>query len=405
MRRPLVLGWFLVAVVLLKPLVVQADTALSFSQVDYYQNGSLTDQDSPWGEFNIGYDTGASLEWINVVANPGSGSESWIVQNHPLLPSTLAGGSTFSSLNYFDLGVSGGTDVTSIDIRFLVSPLPLSAAPSVGTLATVDVGTSQNIINNGVPSGIAALNTPGGALIDWSSPFVGAKTGDRPDMPNVVQERNFCGPGAAANSLQWLNAQHGFGLQQTLSETQTELAGNMGNANDGNWDNTEVQGKLQYALEHNLPIEIHYTGGVMLPTAGNFVEPNGNGTARNDGPISWDWLQSEFEKGQDIELMTDTHWVVMDGFINWDDVHLFSYRDDPFQKGAATTAAQQAIIDNRHVWTYFSNGSVNIGNGNETLRAAIAESPVPEPSSLFLLGTGLLGFAGWRRRWKSCTTP
>ena len=45
----------------------------------------------------------------------------------------------------------------------------------------------------------------------------------------------------------------------------------MGNANDGNWDDTKVTGKLQYALEHNLSIEIHYPGGVMLPTGGNFA--------------------------------------------------------------------------------------------------------------------------------------
>ncbi len=400
-RNARAIGWLAaIGVVLLLPSSADADIEISFSQVDYYQDGSLGSgvQFSEWGEFGVSYDPGASLEWINVVANPGSLSESWIVQNHPLLPSSLLGsGDSFSSLSYFDLGVSRGTDLSSLSILVRVDPVPLSIAPSTGDLAIAELGTSQAIINSGVPSGVLALNAPAPTGIDWSALFTGVETRWHEGMPNVVQEQNFCGPGAAANSLHWLNGQHGFGLQQTLQETQTELAGNMGNANNGNWDDTEVQGKIQYAKEHNLPIEIHYTGGVMLPTNGDYVEPNGNGTARNDGPITWEWLQQEMEKGQDIELMTNTHWVVMEGFISWDNIHLFAYRDDPFQKGAATTAAQAKTIADRHVWTYFSGGSVNIGNGREVLRAAVAESPVPEPGSLTLMGLGLAAL-GWRSR-------
>ncbi|MBI2093699.1 MAG: PEP-CTERM sorting domain-containing protein, partial [Candidatus Omnitrophica bacterium] len=383
------------------PASAQADISFDLSQVDYYQDGALTVPDSEWGQFDLSYDPGASLQWFNVVLNPGSGSESWAVQNHPLLPSSLIGADPFVSTSYFGLGVASGTSLSSVDVLYSLSDTPLTATPGAGTLDSVGLGTSQNIINNGVPSGIFALNAPGASLINWNQPFANVAADYRPDMPNVVQELNFCGPGAAANSIHWLAQRHNIDLGQSLANTQTELAIEMGNNNNGNWDDAEVQGKLQFMVDHNLPFDVHYTGGVMLPTGNGYVDPNGNGTARRDGPITWEWLQQEFDRGQDIELMTNTHWVVMDGYLSWGNIHLFSYRDDPFQKGAATTAAQEQTINDRHTWTYFSNGDVNIGNGNEILGTAVAESFVPEPGSLLLMSLGFFPLATRRRRSKA----
>ncbi len=397
--RYMLLG--LLGVAVLWPATLWATISTSFDQVDYTQGGATSVADSAWGEFDVTYDQSSSLQWINVVANPGTAGASWIVQNQPLLSTGLTGTSSYTSSSYFDLGVAPGTEVSSLSILTQISSTPLTGAPSSGSLSTVGVGVSQDIIDNGVPSGLTALNTPSGVpAINWVVPFVGLQADMHAGMPNVVQELNFCGPGAAANSLQWLNTQNKLGLQQPLLTIQSELAGNMMNTNNGNWDDKEAQGKLQYIIEHQLPLEVHYTGGVKLPTIGDFAAPNGNGTARNDGAVTWDWLQQQIEQGQDVELMTNTHWVVMDGFLSWDNIHLISYRDDPFQHGAATTAAEQAIINNRHVWTYFSNGDIDIGNGNEKLGAAIAESPiVPEPGTWLLLTLGVMGLGmGYRRR-------
>src|SRR5207249_3494489 len=150
----------------------------------------------------------------------------------------------------------------------------------------------------------------------------------------------------------------------TVSQTQSELASNMHNNNDGNWDDEELGGKAKYIKDHNLPLEVHYTGGVMAPHgagAGNYMSSNGR--ARNDGPISWDWLQNEMAKGQDIELMTNTHWVVVEATYSWGGIKQFLFRDDPYQHGSMTTAQESANISNSHTWSYFNNGHIDIGSG------------------------------------------
>ncbi|NOX08644.1 MAG: hypothetical protein GXP22_04005, partial [Gammaproteobacteria bacterium] len=196
------------------------------------------------------------------------------------------------------------------------------------------------------------------------------------------------------NSLQWLNAENNLGISDTLEQTQTKLAVGMGNNNNGNWDDTEVQGKLKYIADNNLDLEVHYVGGEKLPGlgAGDYVDPNGNGTVRNDGAITWEWIMAEMKKGQDIELMTSTHWVVLEGVLSFGNIRMFSYRDDNYQHGAATTVAERAKLDDRHTWSYFTDGQVNIGNGNEVLLSAVAESPVPVPAGVWLFGSGLIAF-------------
>jgi hypothetical protein len=364
---------------------------LSFNQVNFFQNGSLAVPNSEWGEFNIAYDQGSNLQWVNVVANPGTPNARWIVQNHPLLPTNLTGTGHFTSAGYFDLGVPRGTPVSSVNIGQVITSTPVTAAPTVfDATGTFGLGPAQNIINSGVPSGVMTLGSPDNGNLNWNAPFTGLTANWHADMPNVTQELNWCGPGAAANSLQWLNDQNNLGLAQTLLQTQTELAANMMNDHDGNWDDAEAQGKEQFISDHGLPLEVHHAGGVKLP--------------RNT-PLTWDWIESEMARGQDVEFMTNTHWVVVEGILSWGDIHLLSYRDDPFQHGAATTAEEQDVIDDRHIWTYFQDGFTNIGNGREVLQAAVAESPVPEPPAFVLWGIGLAFLTGihWMRRQEGTT--
>jgi len=373
------------AVLLLASAPGNATPVLRFDQVNFFQGGSPAIPDSEWGEFDIAYDQSSSLQWINVVANPGTPNARWIVQNHPLLPTGLTGTSQFNSTSYFDLGTPRGTPVSSLNVGYAITSAPATGIPTVfDATGSFNLGSAQNIINSGVPSGVTTLGAPANGNLNWNVPFTGLTADWHADVPNVTQEENWCGPGAATNSLHWLNDQNNLGLNQTLLQTQTELAANMMNNHDGNWDDKEVQGKQQFVSDHDLPLEVHYAGGVMLP---------------NNTPLTWDWIESQMAQGQDVEFMTNTHWVVVEGLLSWDNIHLFSYRDDPYQHGTATTAAEQDVIDDRHVWTYFQNGFVNIGNGQETLQTAVAES-VPEPPPFFLWGVGMAVLLGirWMRR-------
>jgi hypothetical protein len=370
---------------------------LTFRQIDYYQDGSLDVPFSEWGEFEVAYTPDVAVtQFLNVIANPGTPNESWIIQNHPLLNISDAGSGSYSTTELFDLGsvfgLSRGVDMTglSFDANVSLNLNPISAPTFGGVNANIPVqpDTAVNIINSGVPSGAPVLNAPAAPAVNWIGLPALPLVYTRPDMPNVVQQRNFCGPGAAANSLHWLAANNDdidLGTT-TVNDTMVKLAPYMGNANDGNWDDTEVEGKLRYIRENNLPIEVHFAGKEKLG-AGNYVSPNGFGTARNDGAVTWEWLKQEMDKGQDIEIMTATHWVVLDGYLEWNGAHLLRYRDDPYQHGAATTNDEKNKIANRNTWTYFDDaGFTNIGNGKEKLLTAVAESPDPNQ---FYVKTGI----------------
>lgn len=379
-----------------------ARAQFAIDQIDYYQDGSLAVANSEWAELTVDFTPSSSFQYLNVVIDPGTSNERWAVQNMILAPSSLVGSGPFSTTVQLDLGVARGTDIGSLNIGYSFSN-DASGAPGALTNARVDVGNTSNIVNSGVPSGAVgagALNAGSTPLFPWGGAPVLSDLTWHDKMPNVVQETNYCGPGSAANSLHWLNTINNFGLTQSLTDTMKELAPTMGNNHDGNWDGEEVQGKLKFIRDHNLGVEVHYVGGETLPTVGNYTDPNGNGAARNDGAVTWDWLVNEMRKGQDIEIMTRTHWVVVEGTFSFAGVNLLMYRDDPFQHGAATTAAEKDKINSRHVLTYFDNGFSNIGNGREKLLAMVAESPaVPEPSTYGFAGVvTLLALITVRRR-------
>ncbi len=407
------IGLLVTGVLLLLISPASGGYAFELSQVDYYNSGVATDADSDWGQIDLVYTTPTQLEFLNIVANPGTPGETWLVQNHPLLPTSYTATTEFTSTSFFDLGAGFGSvgigDVTGSSLAFEswtdVAPWDNTAPmPFTTQSGSSAIGRSQDIVNSGVPSGVTTLNAPVSSGINWNVPFLGIDIRFNKDMPNVVQEKNFCGPGSATNSLHWLaNNSSNITIADTLGQTQTTLAGLMGNTNIGNWDDTMVEGKLKYIKDNNLPIEVHYAGGKKLPTNGDYTSPNGNGKAKRNGNLTWAWLKAEMDKGQDIELMTGSHWVVLSGYITWDGIHLIQYRDDPYQHGAATTNAEKAVIAKRYSWTYFfeeANGDVfvNIGSGREKLLTAVAESEIPEPATFFVMTCGMIGLLRRRRR-------
>src|SRR4029077_15041146 len=110
----------------------------------------------------------------------------------------------------FDLGVADGTSVSAVNVHYAIGSSPLTSMPAPGGGGTLNVnmGSLTIQLNSGVPSGSLTLNSSGSP----AAPSLANKetlTWHR-NMYNVVQEKNFCGPGAAANSINWLRDQNHF---------------------------------------------------------------------------------------------------------------------------------------------------------------------------------------------------
>ena len=352
-------------------------TGITFSQVDFFFDGSLVQADSEWGEFTIEFIPGDGIEFINVVAN-ASGPNQWIIRNLPLFPSSLDP-SQLAFSTYFDLGMLGvtrGTQMTSLNYCFNQSTSPISSAPLCMPDHLAYVDDSSAITNSGVPSGVTALGTPPAAnVFSFTDPFVNVQTCWHKGMPNSVQGKKQCGPGAAANSLYWLAREHGWPWTKLVEDLTKELVDDMKCDNTGTWDDAFADGKLAFTNRHGWPVENHYAGGEKLPKAGNYKG------IKRDGDATWNYVEQELDKGQDVEIMTSTHWVVLSGKISWGNVHMIEYRDDPYQHGDATNDTEKAVIAKRHKWTYMREEGgklhTNIGNGDEIVLTVFSESPAP----------------------------
>lgn len=137
--------------------------------------------------------------FLNVVDNSGN----WLVQNLPVLPSTVTGSDQLS-MRYSITGDSNGGQISSENLLAVLSTAPQLSAPTgtVSSFATTEVafdagGTGPTGDLTGyepaAAPGAVAFNTNGVTGITY-------ETGH----PNVQAALNQCAPAAIANSLTWL---------------------------------------------------------------------------------------------------------------------------------------------------------------------------------------------------------
>lgn len=360
----------------------------ALGQLDYSTSGSLTDPFTEWGAIHVieNPPTSAPLRFVNLILNPGP-NQKWALRNLPLLPTTATGTLQREVEQIVNLETTRGVQLTTpFPISYSVGLQPIADLSSYvpTSFGTLFPTREAALTNNGVPSNKTAVSTATITINVGAGPFSSIEMVHHTGMPNVVQELNYCGPGAAANSLTWLAQQHGYTIPP-IANTQSELANDMGNTHNGNWDDAEVSGKQQFINDHNLPLEVHYAGGEKLP----------QNTAITSG-----WLIDQMKKGQDIEFMTETHWVVVESIVVVNGkVVSVGYRDDNHQHGNSTTTGEQQEINNRHSWSPFhenNDGSVdvNIGNGAEELLAVVCESPKTDLALAPIIATPPGGPAG-----------
>src|ERR1700691_6182346 len=99
-----------IAALISVPLFGATVNSISFSQINYTQNGSVTVPNSGMGHFSVSYTQDAEdVSFLNVV-QAAAGGPSWIIQNLPLPATAQTGTPSFPIGRNFVLSVANGTN-------------------------------------------------------------------------------------------------------------------------------------------------------------------------------------------------------------------------------------------------------------------------------------------------------
>lgn len=336
----------------MSPAWVSADDIdLSFEQLNWFGLATQT-PNSSWGRVTIDFTGYSEIQYMNLKVN-----NKWAVQNMGI-GSLFGPGIRQSLTTFFDLNVPHGTDVSTLDYMFSLSDEPM-ADFTVGTSGTASVKDLDYQIGG---EGGVDLGTP--EAVDRGSKSTAkvvksAKLRDLDKFVNQEQKANECVPGAISNSLKYLQA-----TKKISSTIKTGIQ-----------DIRKIVGTDAYGTDQDWykKKQKHFEGVLIT----KFIE----GLL----PADIDNLIKELKKGEDVELDLDGHAATVVGVRVKKDGKIELDIFDDNQKADGVDKMRTVTI---------VNGKID----GMAFQRFVTESPVPEPTTLFLVGSGLVCLAAYRRR-------
>ena len=313
------------------------------------------------GYLNITYEPQTDVRYVNMYARRNPDDEPvWIMKNFPLLPfeeeQTIA-----YCINFRDLGFVDGEDVTGFEVFQTVDLDYISTAefPEIWQYLPVE-NTEYNV---GVSNPVDPEFRLDPIYVDYEielgyktiwdyrgckMPNIDLDGVNHPSSPTYAGDVNACGPAAAANSMQWLaDSNSHIKDNGSLREKMEELSKMMGRARGAGVTTRQlIKGKLAFIDKHKLPIHVKFqsyfenTDDIESPdTTYSHTAENKNSSANK--PPSWAWLLSEFQKGEDVEMMFGWydssgtrhggHWVTVTGMSDVGTAKGLYFKDDDVQ--------------------------------------------------------------------------
>ncbi len=418
---------------------------VSFDQVDWGDgSGGYQVQDSAWGQATIQLQAadlgllasdglGGYYGYVNITTDTsafGGSANNWAVENLALHFNDLAalGGGQMATTVEFDLGVSIGTDVTSLNYALDLTPAPL-AVPTSPFVAT-DVGEAERL--TGITSEMSL--TGGGPGLRPAQNFRGANAGtaairggsiaiNETNVPAVNESLNGCAPGAAARSLAYLTQAGAIGMTQTAQQAYGALTNAMnsstgpGSTGTGSLGTNSpfTNGKDAFVASNSLNVaRTTFTNtplyqGFFGTNAGSFAGAISALNRTSDVEVYLDWGRTFVQTNitgpvSGTNVLYGAHMAFVVSITPNTNAagqivsYTLRYMDDPRQQdGSASNQVHAMTIlpDGRDV--RYTNSNVQLAGVVGFFIEDVTTAAVPEPSlfGLFALGTGL---AAWLRR-------